>query len=624
MTTPDITVNLTRYSLNHVVAHDKTLWQPPLKWTSAHLSVLGIHPRRRRLRQPLCRDIHRDIHPTTTNSGVLSEEDGDSSDTDHERSHEGGRERGKGGEGDDQFYNAVIPNLTSARLGQFIASFSGGGLYETRACQLIRLLLGTPPRPIARRDTNKDHERRDDGVPGRRFSFRWLTPQLIVGPRTYKLHFLFHLILDATLVLPYVDSSCVLRPRFRVRRRRDLTRPFEPFIAAVLISLAQSSVSLENADAKKSQSNIKAAANRVSLDNTAESATDGVITALLHLLVVYDLSLAQYPAMADHLTSVASTAAPRKRHLPSSSSWVADELATFHVIVNDSDSRVLAYLKQSTAPCDDLFRNPDIAPLLQPTPDLRRFSLLDQPTANPNPITVEHADIVDSTPMQVGSSNPAQESSQISFHNDAFVAENHNPMARDEATGELLTSFVRLILHSIPHEDWALNNRLECRAALATEATMTGGHVIQAEDDGGLLLRRRIASVGDDGRPTYYAPSQPADCYHAIFKKTGFQTNDGRPTFPNNCFGQMTAAALAGRLIRSSINSESHVLIIAVARQFVCFLDFDITDDYLEDIQSETPDLTLPVSYTDWLDLNDPKDRRDAIENIARLAQLSG
>ncbi|KAI1366035.1 hypothetical protein F5Y08DRAFT_302441 [Xylaria arbuscula] len=277
MTTPDITVNLTRYSLNHVVAYDKTLWQPPLKWTSAHLSVLGIHPRRRRLRQPLCRDIH----PTTTNGGVLSEEDGDSSDTDHERNHEGGGERGEGGKGDDQFYDAVIPNLTSARLGQFIASFSGGGLYETRACQLIRLLLGTPPRPIARRDTNKDHERRDDSVPGRRFSFRWFTPELIVGPRTYKLHFLFHLILGATLVLPYVDSSCVLRPRFRVRRRRDLTRPFEPFIAAVLISLAQSSVPLEKADAEKGQSNSKASASQLSPDKTAESATDGVITTRL-------------------------------------------------------------------------------------------------------------------------------------------------------------------------------------------------------------------------------------------------------------------------------------------------------------------------------------------------------
>ncbi len=94
----------------------------------------------------------------------------------------------------------------------------------------------------------------------------------------YKLHFLFHLLFNDALVLPYVDSSCVLRPRFCVRRRRDLTRPFKPFIAAVLISLAQSSVSLEKADAKKGQSNTNVAINRVSLNNTAESATDSLIT----------------------------------------------------------------------------------------------------------------------------------------------------------------------------------------------------------------------------------------------------------------------------------------------------------------------------------------------------------
>lgn len=275
MTTPDITVNLTHYSLNYVVASDKTLWKPPLKWTSAHLSALGIHPRRRRQRQRLCRDIH----PTTISGGVINEEDGDSSDTDNERNHEGGGERGERG---DEHYDAVIPDLTPARLGQFIAPFSGGGLYETRACRLIRLLLRMPrppaPGAAGRRDMNKDRERRDDGVLGRRFSFRWMTPQLVVGPRTYKLHFIFHLFLNAALVLPYVDSSCVLRPRFRVRRRCDLTRPFEPFIAAVLISLAQSSVSLEKADAKKGQSNTRVAADHLSLNNTTESATDGVIT----------------------------------------------------------------------------------------------------------------------------------------------------------------------------------------------------------------------------------------------------------------------------------------------------------------------------------------------------------
>ncbi|KAI1119982.1 hypothetical protein F5Y10DRAFT_283643 [Nemania abortiva] len=73
---------------------------------------------------------------------------------------------------------------------------------------------------------------------------RWMTPVLTVGPRTYKFPLQFHLCLDGdALVLPYVDSSRVLAPPFRVLRRRDLTRPFEPFIAAVLIAHAQSSSS---------------------------------------------------------------------------------------------------------------------------------------------------------------------------------------------------------------------------------------------------------------------------------------------------------------------------------------------------------------------------------------------
>lgn len=65
------------------------------------------------------------------------------------------------------------------------------------------------------------------------------------------------------------------------------------------------------------------------------------------------------------------------------------------------------------------------------------------------------------------------------------------------------------------------------------------------------------------------------------------------------------------------------VLIIAAALHFICFLDFNITDRYLEDIQQETPTLTLPVGYTSWLDLNDHTERKYAAENIARLIRLS-
>ncbi|KAI0530240.1 hypothetical protein GGR58DRAFT_518630 [Xylaria digitata] len=126
-----------------------------------------------------------------------------------------------------------------------MASFLKGVPYEMRVSRLIRLLrMPRQPKLIptadGHGDMDRNHERHDDSVIGQPFSSRWMTPELVVGQRTYKLHLLFHLLLSDTLVLPYVDSSCVLRPRFPVRRRRDLTRPFEPFIAAVLISRAQS------------------------------------------------------------------------------------------------------------------------------------------------------------------------------------------------------------------------------------------------------------------------------------------------------------------------------------------------------------------------------------------------
>lgn len=80
----------------------------------------------------------------------------------------------------------------------------------------------------------------DSAVVGQPLSYCWMTPKLAVSQRMYELECLFHMFLSDTLVLPYVDSTCVLRTRFPARRRRDLARPFEPFIAAVLISRAPS------------------------------------------------------------------------------------------------------------------------------------------------------------------------------------------------------------------------------------------------------------------------------------------------------------------------------------------------------------------------------------------------
>lgn len=258
--TPHVPVSLTHHSLNSVVGYNKGLWQTPSKWTSAHLSALGLHRRHH---------FH-DYQPSTINRAAVNEEDEDS-DTDDECNHEG--ERG------DENSHVFIPDLPPAHLRQFLVCFSGGGRYETRACRLIRLLSRMPP-PIAAMDKDENRYQKwcRDSLPEPRISFQWMTPQLVIGSRMYKLHFLFHLLPSNALALPYVDSSCVLRPRFLVRRRRDLTRPFEPFIAAVLIGLAQSSVSSGKTDAERGQSNTNVAVKRVPHDDNVESTPDSLIT----------------------------------------------------------------------------------------------------------------------------------------------------------------------------------------------------------------------------------------------------------------------------------------------------------------------------------------------------------
>ncbi|KAI0541632.1 hypothetical protein GGR58DRAFT_528730 [Xylaria digitata] len=246
-------VDLTRHSLNAVVARDKTLWQQPLKWTRAHLSALGI--RRRRWGG-------HGIRRTSTTGTEEAVEDGSDTDDDEHNGYEDGTGGEGGGGEEEEDCQAVIPDMPPTLLSEQIKTLIKYVPYELRVPSLIALLrIPRQPKstststataaPITKTtvdntvDRDRDRERQEEGVVvGRAFSCRWTAPGLAVGPRTYRFPPLFHLYLDDdALVLPYIDSSRVLAPPFPVCRRRDLTRPFEPFIAAVLIARAQSSSS---------------------------------------------------------------------------------------------------------------------------------------------------------------------------------------------------------------------------------------------------------------------------------------------------------------------------------------------------------------------------------------------
>ncbi|KAK5637245.1 hypothetical protein RRF57_012957 [Xylaria bambusicola] len=317
--------------------------------------------------------------------------------------------------------------------------------------------------------------------------------------------------------------------------------------------------------------------------------------------------------MSDYFTSVTNTSALRTRtprplynqdkKLPRGSLWAADELTTFRVVVNATNTRILPYLNGNPAPCDDLPRlDPVLVELLQPTPDLAGQTEIDlvsqygyplgqfwaalaelvpdkgtyternkkkedghvlssppdQPASKRNRIAVERPGMVNSTQIQIESSSPIELSSQVSSQDDAFVPDDHNPLAREANTERLLTCFVRCILYSISESESDPGARLECRTPLAAAVCTNGGWSIRAEDDGGLRWRPALTTIEHDIQ-TYYMRSQLADCYHVLFEaKKGFQhIYNGRPTITDNWLGQMTAEALVGRLARAETYYES-------------------------------------------------------------------
>ncbi|KAI0469918.1 hypothetical protein GGR56DRAFT_154996 [Xylariaceae sp. FL0804] len=383
----------------------------------------------------------------------------------------------------------------------------------------------------------------------------------------------------------------------------------------------------------------------------------------------------------------AATLRQRLVRLPAASAWGADELSAFRVVVvaPNARARVLRHFAdQSRFTLDEIRKDPDLAglaglvrrappdlPLCVETdlaarfgPTLGQFwsaladvmvhgqeeqgalvqngndataegraetddesvSLPSSPEPPP-PKRIrrraEYDGMIDPTQERFASSSPHQTNSQVCTDDDAFVpTDDGAETARELMTERLLTCFVRHVLCSTPHARLFLQNRLECRARLPVAVSTEGGRSIRAEDDGGLRLR---ALWPDKGEHAYHR-SRRSDCYHLLFeaKRRFLHIHDGRPTISDAWLGQMTAEALAARLIRREHYRDPDVFVVAAARQHVCFLQFHITDEYLTDVEAEKPHLTLPVTSTQWLDLSEPQDRGYAMLNMLGLIQLSG
>ena len=67
-----------------------------------------------------------------------------------------------------------------------------------------------------------------------------------------------------------------------------------------------------------------------------------------------------------------------------------------------------------------------------------------------------------------------------------------------------------------------------------------------------------------------------------------------------------------------SIAKNSSIVVITAARHYVRFFDFDISDDYLDNLEANSPEAThfLHVNATEWFDLRERSGRASFVQNF--------
>jgi hypothetical protein len=75
---------------------------------------------------------------------------------------------------------------------------------------------------------------------------------------------------------------------------------------------------------------------------------------------------------------------------------------------------------------------------------------------------------------------------------------------------------------------------------------------------------------------------------------------------------------------RSFTSIYAPAIIINATSHYVCFLEFHVTDTYLEDLNlGQIPSEPLKVTATHWFDLSDIKGRRGVLDNIRGLVGMA-
>ncbi|GKU08414.1 hypothetical protein FLAG1_11213 [Fusarium langsethiae] len=130
-----------------------------------------------------------------------------------------------------------------------------------------------------------------------------------------------------------------------------------------------------------------------------------------------------------------------------------------------------------------------------------------------------------------------------------------------------------------------------------------------AIDDGGLSLKL------DEGLVTVAL----------LEAKRRLVVDHGKPKISDECLAQMTCEAILARDRPSQerLRNERTIIINATSH-YVCFLEFQVTDTYLDKMDAGLlPIEPLKVTATHWFDLSDVKGRKGVLNNLRGLVGMA-
>ncbi|KAM0339738.1 hypothetical protein ACHAPU_010804 [Fusarium lateritium] len=127
-------------------------------------------------------------------------------------------------------------------------------------------------------------------------------------------------------------------------------------------------------------------------------------------------------------------------------------------------------------------------------------------------------------------------------------------------------------------------------------------------DDGGLCLRFKDK---DAAQKSFVA---------LLEAKKRLLVFDGKAQISDEALAQMSCEAVLARATHGDEVCGDSVIIIHIARHYLCFLEFQMSDDYISQVkQGKTLDDSLRVHMTKWFNIDSADGRRGILNNIDRL-----